>query len=121
LPVAKKGVKLDDGLLFLQVELAPLDVRPEVVCPSQSATLAAPLQSCMMLAGLSPSSIAFDLFPLKGVKFWFAHTHLPSQAMHASSHGHAPQCRQAASDPPPVSMDLFLGRSSHSMVTAPFK
>jgi hypothetical protein len=73
----------------------------------------------MMLVRLT--FIVFDLFPSKGVEFWFAHAHLPSQATHASSHGHAPQCRQAASDPPLASMDPSLGRSSHSMVTAPFK
>ncbi|TVU05758.1 hypothetical protein EJB05_48940, partial [Eragrostis curvula] len=61
-------MKLDDGLFFLQTELAPLDVWP--------------------------------------------------QATHASSHGHAPQCRQAASDPPLASMDLSSGRSSHSTSAA---
>jgi len=64
-------MKLDDGLLFLQAELAPLDVRP--------------------------------------------------QAVIASSHARAPQCRQAASDPPLASMDLSSGQSSHSMVIAPLK
>ncbi|WVZ92802.1 hypothetical protein U9M48_038840 [Paspalum notatum var. saurae] len=70
-PVAKKSMKLDDGLLFLQAELAPLYVRPQ-------ATL-------------------------------------------SNSHVHAPQCRQAASDPPPASTDLSSGQSSRSMVIAPLK
>jgi hypothetical protein len=48
-PVTKKSMQLDDGLFFLQAELAPLDVWPKVVGPSQSATLAAPLQTCKML------------------------------------------------------------------------
>jgi len=78
-------MKLDDGLLFLQAELAPLDVRPQMV------------------------------------EFRFIHTHLPSQAVIASSHARAPQCRQAASDPPLASMDLSSGQSSHSMVIAPLK
>jgi hypothetical protein len=39
-------VELDDGLLLLQAELAPLDVRPEVVGPPEPAALAAPLQPC---------------------------------------------------------------------------
>lgn len=48
-------MKLDDGLFFLQAELAPLDVRPQVVGPSQSAALAAPLQTCKMLVEFSPT------------------------------------------------------------------
>lgn len=43
-PVPEKSVELDDGLLLLQAELAPLDVRPEVVRPPEPAALAAPLQ-----------------------------------------------------------------------------
>jgi hypothetical protein len=34
-------VELDDGLLLLQRELAPLDVRPQVVGPPEPAALAA--------------------------------------------------------------------------------
>ena len=45
-PVAEQRVELDDGLLLLQAELAPLDVRPEVVRPPEPAALAAPLQPC---------------------------------------------------------------------------
>ena len=45
-PVAEQCVELDDGLLLLQAELAPLDVRPEVVRPPEAAALAAPLQPC---------------------------------------------------------------------------
>jgi len=45
-PVAEQRVELDDGLLLLQAELAPLDVRPEVVRPPEAAALAAPLQPC---------------------------------------------------------------------------
>jgi hypothetical protein len=45
-PVAEQSVELDDGLLLLQAELAPLDVRPEVVRPPEAAALAAPLQPC---------------------------------------------------------------------------
>jgi hypothetical protein len=39
-------VELDDGLLLLERELAPLDVRPEVVGPPEPAALAAPPQPC---------------------------------------------------------------------------
>lgn len=109
-------MKLDDGLLFLQAELAPLDVRPQVVCPPQSTALPAPLQACMMLVEFSLPS-----FICKMVEFRFVHTHLPLQAMLASSHAHSPQCRQAASDPPLVSMDLSSDQSSHSMVIGPLK
>jgi hypothetical protein len=37
-------VEVEDGLLLLLRELAPLDVRPQVVGPSQPAALAAPVQ-----------------------------------------------------------------------------
>ena len=40
-PVAEQCVELDDGLLLLQRELAPLDVRPQVVGPPEPAALAA--------------------------------------------------------------------------------
>ena len=55
-PVAEKGVELDDGLLLLQAELAPLDVRPEVVRPPESAALAAPLQPCTRLSRFACTS-----------------------------------------------------------------
>jgi hypothetical protein len=42
-------VELDDGLLLLQAELAPLDVWPEVVGPPEPAALAAPLQAWSMV------------------------------------------------------------------------
>ena len=45
-PVAEERVELDDGLLLLERELAPLDVRPQVVGPPEPAALAAPLQPC---------------------------------------------------------------------------
>ena len=38
-------MELNDGLLFLQTELSPLNVRPKVISPSQSAALATPLKS----------------------------------------------------------------------------
>ena len=79
-------MKLDDGLLFLQAEHAPLDVRPQVVCPPQSAALPTPLQACRMLVEISET-----LFIWKMVEFRFVHTHLPSQAMLANSHVRAPQ------------------------------
>jgi hypothetical protein len=41
-PVAEERVELDDGLLLLERELAPLDVRPQVVGPPEPAALAAP-------------------------------------------------------------------------------
>jgi hypothetical protein len=37
-------VQLDDGLLLLERELAPLDVRAQVVGPPEPAALAAPPQ-----------------------------------------------------------------------------
>ena len=46
--VAKDGVELEDGLLFLRCELSSLDIRPQVVGPSQSAALATPVESCEM-------------------------------------------------------------------------
>lgn len=48
LPVADDGVELDDGLLFVLGELAVLEVRPEVVRPSQPATLPTPLEPWYM-------------------------------------------------------------------------
>lgn len=44
-PVAQNPVNVDDGSLLLLVEGPPLQVRPQVVYPSQSTTLPAPLQS----------------------------------------------------------------------------
>ena len=37
LPVSKKSVKLNDGLLFLQTELSSFNVWSEVISPPQSA------------------------------------------------------------------------------------
>jgi len=39
-------VELDDDVLFLLGDVAPLDVRPKVVDPPQPAALAAPEQPC---------------------------------------------------------------------------
>lgn len=44
--VAEDGVEVEDGLLLLLGELAPLDVRPQVVRPPQPAALATPVQTC---------------------------------------------------------------------------
>jgi hypothetical protein len=46
--VAKDGVEPEDCLLFLMAELSSLNIRPQVVGPSQPAALAAPVQSCEM-------------------------------------------------------------------------
>ena len=43
--VAEEGVEVEDGLLLVLGELAPLDVRPQVVGPPQPAALATPLKS----------------------------------------------------------------------------
>jgi hypothetical protein len=51
--VAQHGVEVEDGLLLLLRELAPLDVRPQVVGPSQPAALAAPVQPCSKLSAKS--------------------------------------------------------------------
>lgn len=45
-PVAQNPVNVDDGPLLQLGEGAPLEVRPQVVYPSQPAALPAPLQSC---------------------------------------------------------------------------
>jgi hypothetical protein len=39
-------VELDDDVLFLLGDVAPLDVRPKIVDPPQPAALAAPEQPC---------------------------------------------------------------------------
>jgi hypothetical protein len=44
LPVAKGGVELDDHLLLLLGDVAPLQIRPKVVDPSQPAALPASQQ-----------------------------------------------------------------------------
>jgi hypothetical protein len=46
LPVPEGGVELDDDVLFLLGDVAPLHVGPQVVDPSQPAALAAPKQPC---------------------------------------------------------------------------
>lgn len=38
-PVAKKGLQMDDHLLFLIGKVTALDTRPEIIRPSESATL----------------------------------------------------------------------------------
>lgn len=43
MPVPHELVKLDDELDFFRGETSPLDVRAEIVKPSQSATLPAPV------------------------------------------------------------------------------
>lgn len=60
-------------------------------------------------------------FLCKRVKFRSVQTHRLLKAMLASCHVHAPQCMQAASGLPLVSMDLSSGQSSHSMVNAPLE
>lgn len=37
---------MNDGLLFVGIEFASLNIRPEVVCPSQPAALPTPLKTC---------------------------------------------------------------------------
>lgn len=43
--IPENGVKVENGLLLLRREFASLDVWPQVVCPSQSATLAASIEA----------------------------------------------------------------------------
>jgi hypothetical protein len=45
-PVAKRGVELDDHLFLLLRDVPPLEIRPQVVDPSQPAALPAPQQPC---------------------------------------------------------------------------
>ena len=45
-PVAEHGVELEDDGLLVGGDLAPLQVRPEVVHPPQPAALPAPPQPC---------------------------------------------------------------------------
>lgn len=45
LPVAEEGVEPDDELLLVVVDVATLDVRPEIVEPPEPAALAAPPQT----------------------------------------------------------------------------
>jgi hypothetical protein len=44
LPVAEHGVQLQDDGLLVGGDLAPLEIRPEVVHPTETAALAAPPQ-----------------------------------------------------------------------------
>ena len=46
LPVAEGLVEADDTVLLVGGEVAPLDVRPQVVDPPQPAALPAPQQPC---------------------------------------------------------------------------
>ena len=50
-PVAKRGVELDDHLLLLLRDVPPLEIRPQVVDPSQPAALPAPQQPCRSKIG----------------------------------------------------------------------
>jgi hypothetical protein len=45
-PVAEHGVQLEDDGLLVGCDLAPLQVRPEVVHPPEPAALPAPAQPC---------------------------------------------------------------------------
>jgi len=49
-PVAEHGVELEDDGLLVGGDLAPLQVRPEVVHPPQPAALPAPPQPCSAIA-----------------------------------------------------------------------
>lgn len=49
-PVAQDGVKLDYDPVFLDGKSASFDIRPQIVCPSQPATLPAPFESCQDIA-----------------------------------------------------------------------
>jgi len=135
-PVAEQRVELDDGLLLLQAELAPLDVRPEVVRPPEAAALAAPLQPCatghhshthvsFSYEGARPGSVAEQRWTAQGLRLRTS-TRLAIELAHrlwraasASSHGRAAQCRRAASGPPPASTAPSSTRPSRSTAIAP--
>lgn len=44
IPVAEQGMELDDEVGFVLLEVPSLNIRPEVVDPSEPATLTAPKQ-----------------------------------------------------------------------------
>jgi hypothetical protein len=106
-------VELDDGLLLLQAELAPLDVRPEVVGPPEPAALTASLQAWNMVTAEQKQSLCSMPHACPGLLIktfssqeeeeeWNV-TYRPWRAASASIRGRAAQCRRAASGPPPAS------------------
>lgn len=46
LPIAEDGMEVDDELLLVEREATPLNVRPEIVRPPQSAALATAEKPC---------------------------------------------------------------------------
>nr|GLL28306.1 hypothetical protein C4D60_Mb02t06470 [Ipomoea trifida]GMC93107.1 hypothetical protein C4D60_Mb02t06470 [Ipomoea batatas]GMD02407.1 hypothetical protein C4D60_Mb02t06470 [Ipomoea batatas] len=64
-------MKLDDELFFLLLELAPLDVRPEIVCPPEAAALPtavkpSELRDCSPASMPVLSDVIYELFILLG-------------------------------------------------------
>lgn len=55
--VSESCMKVNDDTLFLVCEFSSLDIRPKIIRPSQSATLATPIQAGK-LGKRSPASIA---------------------------------------------------------------
>lgn len=61
--VSNKSMEVDDGLLFFLGEVSPLDIRPEIVGPSEPATLSAPVQACKLgQSSPTPMPISFYVF-----------------------------------------------------------
>lgn len=46
LPIAKKGLEVDDHLLLLITKATPFNPRPEIISPPEPTTLAASKQTC---------------------------------------------------------------------------
>lgn len=44
--VSHKTMQLNNGLFFFKGESSSLDIGSQVICPSEAATLATPLQAC---------------------------------------------------------------------------
>jgi hypothetical protein len=57
--ISKQAVKFNNDLIFFFSEIASLEVRPQIVYPPQSATLATPKQTCSFGEG-TPAALTMS-------------------------------------------------------------
>jgi len=127
-------MELNDGLFFLQTELASLNIRSEIIGPSQSTALATPLKPYKHThTQHSTSSFTSTWTTLQHYTNMYLHMllHILHQkknsvkyqlllARHASFHDHVLRCKPRASDLLLESMVLSLNLPCRSMVIVPF-
>lgn len=129
--VSQDTVELNDGLFFFKGESSSLNIWPQVVCPSKTATLATPLQTCNIIKHTC-SSIISKAHKTNRISWGrqyierieensYKGTNQHSWGGYANFQVHESECSWWARDLLQVSMDLFLAHSCHNKVLFPFQ